>query len=59
MNRYTSHETMALERERLWPRAWLLAGPLCDLAEAGDHFVVEIGPDSILVTRGGDGLGRG
>ena len=55
MNRYTSPEVMALEGARLWPRAWVLAGPLCDLAAPGDHFVVELGADSILVARDGEG----
>jgi len=53
--RYLSPEFMRLEWERMWPRVWLYAGPLTDLAEAGDFFTFEIGPESVIVVRGDDG----
>ncbi len=49
--RYTSHEFMQREFDRMWSRAWLMAGPLADLAEVGDFFTFEIGRESIIVVR--------
>jgi phenylpropionate dioxygenase-like ring-hydroxylating dioxygenase large terminal subunit len=49
--RYLSSEFMRLEWERMWRRTWLYAGPLSDLAEVGDYFTFEIGPESVLVVR--------
>jgi phenylpropionate dioxygenase-like ring-hydroxylating dioxygenase large terminal subunit len=49
--RYTSREFARLERERLWPRAWLLAGFERDLPEPGDYLTFEIGAESVLVVR--------
>jgi phenylpropionate dioxygenase-like ring-hydroxylating dioxygenase large terminal subunit len=53
--RYYSREFMELERARLWPRAWLLAGVTSDIPEDGDFFVFEIGAEEILVVRQADG----
>ena len=53
--RYTSHEFMRLEWERLWRKVWLIAGRSLDLAKAGDYLVTEIGPESILIVRQADG----
>ena len=54
-SRYTSPEWAAREREKMWPRVWLLAGFECDLAEPGSWFTFEIAADSILITRQHDG----
>lgn len=51
--RYLSREWMEREFERMWPRTWLLAGPLIDVAEVGDWFTFEIGRESIVVVRSG------
>ena len=48
---YLSPEIMRLEWERMWRRVWLYAGPLADLAQVGDYFTFEIGPESVLVVR--------
>ena len=53
--RYLSADFMRRERERLWPRVWLLAGPEADVARPGDWFTLEIGAESILVARARDG----
>jgi phenylpropionate dioxygenase-like ring-hydroxylating dioxygenase large terminal subunit len=50
-DRYTSVEFARLERERLWPRVWLLAGIEADVAAPGDWFTFEIGTESIIVAR--------
>ena len=51
--RYLSREWMEREFQRMWPRTWLLAGPLIDVAEVGDWFTFEIGRESIVVVRSG------
>ena len=53
--RYTSPEFAAREWERMWTRAWLLAGFESDIPEPGDYFTFEIGNESILVVRQGSG----
>ncbi len=53
--RYYSREFMRLEWERLWPRAWLLAGVTSDAPEHGDYFVFEIGHEEIIVVRQQEG----
>lgn len=53
--RYLSREWLELEAEHLWPRVWLLAGLVCDLAAPGDYLTCEIGRESVLVVRQSDG----
>jgi phenylpropionate dioxygenase-like ring-hydroxylating dioxygenase large terminal subunit len=53
--RYYSREFMRLEWERMWTKVWLLGGREVDIPEAGDYFVTEIGPESILIVRQRDG----
>lgn len=54
--RYTSAAFHALEEERLWPRAWLLAGLSRDLSRPGDWIAVDIGRRSVVVARSDAGL---
>ena len=49
--RYISPEYMWREREKLWPRVWLLAGLVQDVADPGDYFVFDLEPESIIVSR--------
>jgi phenylpropionate dioxygenase-like ring-hydroxylating dioxygenase large terminal subunit len=56
--RYVSAEFARLERERLWPRVWLLAGVERDLPAPGDYLTYEIADESILVVRQTDGTLR-
>jgi phenylpropionate dioxygenase-like ring-hydroxylating dioxygenase large terminal subunit len=53
--RYTSPDYMAAERQKLWPRVWLLAGLEQDAAEPGDYFVFDLEPESIIVSRSDNG----
>jgi phenylpropionate dioxygenase-like ring-hydroxylating dioxygenase large terminal subunit len=53
---YFSRDYMALEWDRLWTRSWLIAGVTSDLPEIGDYFLFDIGQESIIVTRTGDGV---
>lgn len=53
---YHRSDSMQLEWERLWPKAWLIAGVVSDLPENGSYFVFDIGRESVLVTRSTDGI---
>lgn len=51
---YSDPDIYALELEGIFSRSWQYAGPLCKLAEPGDHIVCQIGRVPILITRGRD-----
>ena len=53
--RYHSEKFMALEWERLWTRAWLIAGVESDIPEPGDYLVYRIRHEEILCVRQPDG----
>jgi len=57
-SRYTSAAWQDLETERLWTRVWQIACTEDCVAEPGDYWVYEIGPLSIFVLRGQDGVLR-
>jgi choline monooxygenase len=57
-SRYTSPEFAALENERLWPHVWQLACSLDHVAHSRDFHEVRIGPLSVLIVRGDDGVLR-
>lgn len=52
---YTDPEVFALERERLFARAWLFVGHASELPEAGDVIAREIAGQPVLVVRQPDG----
>ncbi|MBU6266193.1 MAG: aromatic ring-hydroxylating dioxygenase subunit alpha [Sphingomonadales bacterium] len=54
-DRYTEASYAKLEVERLWPRTWQFACREEHIPEAGDYYVYDIGPYSLLVTRQEDG----
>ncbi|MBA59483.1 MAG: hypothetical protein CMQ40_09975 [Gammaproteobacteria bacterium] len=54
-DRYISHEYMLKEREKIWSRTWLVAGPAQDVKESGDFFVFDLDPESIIVSRSESG----
>ena len=53
---YFSREAMQQEWERLWPRAWLIAGVSSDAPAVGDYFLFDIGSEAIIVARTEAGL---
>jgi nitrite reductase/ring-hydroxylating ferredoxin subunit len=53
--RYTSRAFAELELERLWSKVWQVAGREEEMPRAGDYMEYEIGDESILLVRGGDG----
>ena len=57
--RYCSPEYHARERERLWMRAWQVAGRADELPEPGDWKVHAIFDQSYVLVRGQDGRIRG
>jgi Rieske 2Fe-2S family protein len=56
---YTSAETYARERERIFDRAWLYAGRSATWTEPGAYSLFEIFGESIIIVRGQDGVLRG
>ncbi len=56
--RYTSEEFMRQEWEHVWTKVWLLGGRSCDIPEPGDYICTEIGKESVLIVRQGDGSVR-
>ena len=53
--RYISAAWMEREFDQLWPRAWLVACLERDVTGPGQYVVFNIGRESILVSRTGDG----
>ena len=53
--RYVSPAFQRLEWERLWPRAWHVAGRATDLRQPGDYLTYELGSCSVLCVRQDDG----
>ncbi|MCI4319646.1 MAG: aromatic ring-hydroxylating dioxygenase subunit alpha [Thermoplasmata archaeon] len=51
--------TFHLEMERLFYRSWLNVGHESQIAQPGDFFTRQIGPESVLFVRGADGTPRG
>ena len=55
---YTSPEVLRLEQEGLFAKMWLCVGREADIPTAGDYFTHQIGGESVIVVRGGDGAVR-
>ena len=55
---YRSTEVFAAELDRIFGTMWLAVGREQDISEPGDYFTREIGPESILLLRGDDGVAR-
>jgi choline monooxygenase len=53
---YTDATFLALEEERVFGRTWQLLGRTDQVAEGGQFFTAEIGPESIVVLRDGSTL---
>ena len=56
---YTDGTVAALERDRLFARAWTYAGPTEWATEPGSYFAAQIGHVPAAVVRGSDGILRG
>jgi Rieske 2Fe-2S family protein len=51
---YTDPEIFATDMERIFQRYWLYAGHVSQIANPGDFFTFEVGPESLVVIRGRD-----
>lgn len=49
--RFIGPADKALEEEKLWSQVWLIAGVARDIANVGDWFRFDIGPQSIIIVR--------
>jgi len=58
-DRYRTQAFADMERERLWPTAWMVACSVEHVPTAGAVFEWTCGELSVLVVRGADGLLRG
>jgi phenylpropionate dioxygenase-like ring-hydroxylating dioxygenase large terminal subunit len=56
--RYYSPEFAKLEIEQMWPRVWQMACTTDHVAEPGDYFEYRVGPYSVLIVHGDDGVLR-
>ncbi len=54
-SRYYDPAFAQAEWDRLWTRTWLIAGRASDVSTKGDYFTFDVGTQSILVVRDGDG----
>lgn len=58
VERYLSAEFAELERDRLWPKVWVVACSVDHVAAPGDYFELRLGWNSVLIVRGDDGTLR-
>jgi nitrite reductase/ring-hydroxylating ferredoxin subunit len=58
VQRYISPEFAKLEWDAVFTKTWQIACREDHVATPGDHFVFELGSESILVSRGDDGVVR-
>lgn len=58
VERYFAPEFAALEWEAVFARSWLVACRVDHVAKPGDYYVFDIGPESIIVSRGSDNVLR-
>ncbi|WP_340589140.1 aromatic ring-hydroxylating dioxygenase subunit alpha [Erythrobacter alti] len=52
---YISRDYAEAEQDRLFRKVWLQAGRLEDLREVGDFITYNIGPDSVIIVKSGEG----
>ena len=50
-NYYVDDAVFAAEIDGVLGAGWLFAGHTCELPEAGDYLVVDVGPESVIVNR--------
>jgi len=50
-SRFIASAAKAQEEDKLWNKAWLIAGVASDIVQPGDWFRFDIGPQSIIIVR--------
>jgi len=58
-SRYTSHDFMAREWERMWTKVWNMGPRLQEIPEPGDYIVHMLGKESLVFLRDAAGGVRG
>jgi len=53
---YRSHVTYQWELEQIIYKSWIYAGHISQIPNKGDYFLFEIGEDSVIVSRDGNGI---
>ena len=48
---YLSPQIAKLEKERLWPKVWQVAGRVEQLRAIGSYLTYDIGDDAVIVIR--------
>lgn len=56
--RFTNEAVLKAELARVFGRSWLYACPERDVANPGDAYPFNVGPDPLVVVRGDDGVVR-
>lgn len=56
--RYTSQAFADLEKEFMWSKTWQFACLEAEIAAPGSHVVYDVADESLIVTRGNDGVVR-
>ena len=56
--RYTSQAFADLEKEFMWSKTWQFACLEAEIQEPGSHVVYDVADESLIVTRGNDGVVR-
>ncbi|MEH6549822.1 MAG: aromatic ring-hydroxylating dioxygenase subunit alpha [Pseudomonadales bacterium] len=52
---YRSHVTFEQELGEIVFKSWLYAGHISQVKDVGDYFLYDVGEDSIIISRAGDG----
>jgi fatty-acyl-CoA synthase len=52
---YTRADVFADELEKIWYSTWVYVGHVSEVAKPGDYVRKNIGPQDVIMTRGGDG----
>ena len=55
---YTDAGVFEADLENIWFKTWLYVMPSCELKKTGDFLVYDLGPYSVILVRGSDGLIR-
>ena len=55
---YTDPAVFQMELEKFYFHSWICAGRAAEIPEPGDYFLREIGRESVVIVRGGDGVVR-
>ena len=53
-SRYWSPEFAQAEFDHMWTKVWQIAGMVNEVPKTGDYITYEIGPESIICSRGSD-----